>query len=119
MNIKEQLETIARLPWWATYGERPNAQCVRHALWVAESIKDFPKPFVNPFLDGKVQFEWSEGDCYFDLVVGETTLEYLYTDRDREESGTTHLDDLPKLLRSYGMLEVNCYRLCPCCTKRT
>ena len=57
---------------------------------------DLPRPHVNPTPDGGVQFEWEEGQRYFEIVVvGERAATFLYCDDEAvvEKTGEIFEDD--------------------------
>jgi hypothetical protein len=70
---------------------------------VLNVLKDFPEPRMDS-VGGIFTLSWPVKGKHFSLSIRETSIDYYYEDSCwREEYGTTHLDDLPKLLRSYGI----------------
>jgi hypothetical protein len=87
-EILKQFQAIAQLqPGWDSYGGlAPSIAAIGTAgVLLAELCKATswcpPKPHVNPTPDGGIQFEWEEGQRYFEIhVMGFDTITYYYVD---------------------------------------
>lgn len=100
-DVAKQLREIASLPkGWDSYGSpAPDVRKVQAAwglLNILFRVLEFPKPHVNPTPDGGVQFDWEEGQRYFELaLVGERAATYLFRDDGAgvEETGEVFEDE--------------------------
>jgi hypothetical protein len=94
-DVAEQFRAIADLPHgWDSHGSSPPDIRKLDAAWDLLTclcqVSDFPKPHVNPTPDGGVQFDWEEGQRYFEIVlVAERAATFLFRDDDAgvEEAG--------------------------------
>jgi hypothetical protein len=109
-EVLEQLQAIAALPeGWDSYGAHvPDANKLEAAWALIFCLcrnTDLPKPYVNPTRNGGVQFEWEQGQRYFEIeIVAEVAATYLYCDDNAhvEETGTIFEDEDPlEPLRDY------------------
>lgn len=81
-----QLAAIIGLPaGWDSHGSpSPDAHAVEAGLGLLASLAKvggLPNPHVSPTPSGGVQFEWENGDRYFELeLVAERAAKYLYCD---------------------------------------
>lgn len=100
-DVAKQFRAIASLPpGWDSYGSPPPDVRKLDSAWALltcmRKVSDFPKPHVNPTPDGGVQFDWEEGQRYFEIfLVGERAATYLFRDDNAgvEETGEVFDDD--------------------------
>jgi hypothetical protein len=105
--VETQLQAIAVLPLgWDSYGSpSPDRRFVLAALDLIAClarVDGVPQPHVNPTRAGGVQFEWENGDRYFELeLVDEDTATYYWRDyskANQEEGKVSRGDCLDTVL---------------------
>jgi hypothetical protein len=100
-DVAKQFCAIANLPrGWDSYGSPPpdirNLKAAWGLLACLCQAGNLPKPHVNPTPDGGVQFDWEEGQRYFEIVVvGERAATYLFCDDEAamERTGEIFAED--------------------------
>ena len=99
-DVAKQFRAIANLPHgWDSYGSPPPDIRKLDAAWGLLTrlcqVSEFSKPHVNPTPDGGVQFDWEEGQRYFEIEVAQRAVTYLFCDYDAgvEDSGEIFDED--------------------------
>ena len=85
-DAARQFHAIARLPHgWDSYGSPPPDTRKMNFAWSFLTslcgVEEFPKPHVNPLPNGGIQFDWENGQRYFEIVIeSESDIRYLFCD---------------------------------------
>lgn len=108
-DVLTQLQVIGDLPdGWDSYdAPSPDINKLNAALGLLLCLSEdanVPKPYVNPTPIGSVQFEWEDGERYFELeIVAERAATYLYCDKGShvEETGDLFEDESLESILTY------------------